>query len=139
MKVIQAFNRNFTSGNHVILFKLHWLPISYRVVFKLLLLIFKTLKNGHGLRYLVELLQHHKHSRTIRSNSQDLLWQQKSNTKSYHDRAFSTCAPRLWTVFFKTFINQTVFVHLKMISRPTFFRKIITGSLTFSPIKRPLM
>ena len=39
---------NFTGGNHVILFKLHWLPISYRVVFKLLLLIFKTLKTVLG-------------------------------------------------------------------------------------------
>ena len=48
LKVIQAFNMNFTGGNHVMLFQLHWLPISYRVVLKLLLLIFKTLKTVLG-------------------------------------------------------------------------------------------
>ena len=78
-----------------LLVKLHWLPISYRVVFKLLLLVFKAL-NGRGPRYLVELLQYQNLSRTLRANFLDLLLQQKSNTKTYGDRAFSICAPRLW-------------------------------------------
>ena len=78
-----------------ILVKLHCLPISYRVVFKLLSQVFKAL-NGIGPRYLVELLKCQSHSRTLRSNSLELLLQQKSNTKTYGDRAFSTCAPRLW-------------------------------------------
>ena len=91
----------FVSGarkfDHIssILVKLRWLPISYRVVFKLLLLVFKAL-NGPGPRYSVELLQYQNHSKTLRSNSLELLLQQKSNTKTYGDRAFSTCAPRLW-------------------------------------------
>ena len=66
-----------------ILVKLHWLPISYHVVFKLLLLIFKAL-NGLGPRYLVELLQYQNHSRTLRSNFLEILLQQKSNTKTVH-------------------------------------------------------
>ena len=78
-----------------LLVKLHWLPISCRVVFKLLLLVFKALK-GLGPWYLVKLLQYQKLSRTLHSNSLELLLQQKSNTKTYGDRAFSTCAPRLW-------------------------------------------
>ena len=78
-----------------ILVKLHCLPISYRVVFKLLSQVFKAL-NGIGPRYLVELLRCQSHSRTLRSNSLELLLQQKSNTKTYGDRAFSTCAPRQW-------------------------------------------
>ena len=78
-----------------LLVKLHWLPISYRVVFKLLLLVFKAL-NGLGPRYLVELHHYQNLSRTLRSNSLELLLQQKSNTKTYGDRAFSICAPRLW-------------------------------------------
>ena len=60
-----------------ILVKLHWLSISYRVVFKLLLLVFKAL-NGLGPRYLFELLQYQNHSRTLLSNSLELLLQQKS-------------------------------------------------------------
>ena len=72
----------FVSGarkfDHIgpILVKRHWLPISYRVVFKLLLLVFKAL-NGLGPRYLVELLQYQNHSRTLRSNFLELLLQQK--------------------------------------------------------------
>ena len=65
------------------LVKLHWLPISYHVVFKLLLLVFKAL-NGLGPRYLVELLQYQNHSRTLRSNFLEILLQQKSNTKTVH-------------------------------------------------------
>ena len=83
----------FVSGarkfDHVspLLVKHHWLPISYRVVFKLLLLVFKAL-NGLGPRYLVELLQYQNLSRTLRSNSLLLFLQQKSNTKTYVDRHF---------------------------------------------------
>ena len=77
-----------------LLVKLHWLPISYRVVFKLLLLVFKAL-NGLSPQYLVELLQYQNHSTTLHSNSLELL-QPKSNTKPYGERVFSTCAPRLW-------------------------------------------
>ena len=93
-------DNTFVSGarefDHIspILVKLHWLPISYHVVFKLLLLVFKAL-NGLGPRYLVELFQYQNHSRKLRPNFQELLLQQKSN-KTYGDRAFSTCAPRLW-------------------------------------------
>ena len=78
-----------------LLVQLHWLPISYRVVFKLLLMIFKAL-NGLAPRYLVEFLQYQNLCRTLRSNSLELLLQQKFNTKTYGDRAFSICAPRLW-------------------------------------------
>ena len=59
------------------------------------LLVFKAL-NGLGPRYLVKLLQYQNLSRTLCSNSLELLLQQKSNTKTYGDRAFSICAPRLW-------------------------------------------
>ena len=60
-----------------ILVKLHWLPISYRVVFKLLLLVFKAV-NGLGPRYFFEFLQYQNdyHSRTLRPNSLELLLQQ---------------------------------------------------------------
>ena len=101
LQLLQNMAARFVSGARnfdyirPILVKLHCLPISYRVVFKLLSQVFKAL-NGIGPRYLVELLKCQSHSRTLRSNSLELLLQQKSNTKTYGDRAFSTCAPRLW-------------------------------------------
>ena len=101
LQLLQNMAARFVSGARKfdyirpILVKLHCLPISYRVVFKLLLLVFKAL-HGIGPRYLVELLKCQNHSRTLRSNSLERLLQQKSNTKTHGDRAFSTCAPRLW-------------------------------------------
>ena len=101
LQLLQNMAAHFVSGARKfdyirsILVKLYCLPISYRVVFKLLLLVFKAL-NGIGPRYLVELLKCQNHSRTLRSNSLELLLQQKSNTKTYGDRAFSTRAPTLW-------------------------------------------
>ena len=100
LQLLQNMAARFVSGARKfdyirpILVKLHCLPISYRVVFKLLSQVFKAL-NGIDPRYLVELLKCQNHSRTLRSNSLELLLQQKSNTKTYGDRAFSTCVPRL--------------------------------------------
>ena len=101
LQLLQSMAARFVTGarkfDHIspLLEKLHWLPIPFRVVFKLLLLVFKAL-NGLGPRYLVELLQYQNHSRTLRSNSLEFLLQQNSNTKTYGDRAFSICAPTLW-------------------------------------------
>ena len=91
----------FVSGarkfDHIssILVKLRWLRISYRVEFKLLLLVFKAL-NGPGPRCLVALLQYQNHSKTLRSNSLELLLQQKSNTKPYGEGNFLHVPLRLW-------------------------------------------
>ena len=85
LQLLQNMATRFVSGagkfDHIspILVKVHWLPISYRVVFRLLLLVFKAV-NGLGPRYLVELFQYQNNSRTLRSNSV----------------AFFTCALRLW-------------------------------------------
>lgn len=74
---------------------LHWLPISYRIEFKILLLVFKCLQN-EAPPYLVSLLNPYQPSRTLRSSSQCLLSQPKSRLSKAGDRAFSVCAPRLW-------------------------------------------
>ena len=74
---------------------LHWLPVSFRIDFKILLLTFKCL-NGLAPTYLSELLSVRNASRTTRSAGEMLLDIPKSNTKSWGDRSFAVCAPRLW-------------------------------------------
>ena len=74
---------------------LHWLPVKYRLDFKILLLTYKCL-NGHAPEYLSELLQSYMPSRTLRSSSKDLLKEPSYRTSSYGKRAFSVIAPRLW-------------------------------------------
>ena len=78
-----------------VLSDLHWLPVSYRIVFKILLLVFKSLNNLSS-SYLADRLSYQSHSRSLRSASKQLLEQTRSFTKTYGDKAFSVCAPKLW-------------------------------------------
>jgi len=78
-----------------VLVQLHWLPVLYRIVFKDLLFVYKSL-NGLCPQYLTNLLEHRKSVRSLRSNFQDLLIQPTCKTKTYGDRAFAVCAPKTW-------------------------------------------
>ena len=78
-----------------VLASLHWLPIRYRIDFKLLLTVYKSL---HGLAptYLSDILHHHIPSRALRSADQLLLEVPRTRQKTRGDRAFAVAAPRLW-------------------------------------------
>ena len=78
-----------------ILFKLHWLPLGYRIHLKILLLVYKCL-NGLGPTYLSELLRYTNGPQLLHSSSQNFLSVPRTRFKAYGDRAFSTAAPRLW-------------------------------------------
>ena len=77
-----------------ILKKLHWLPVKYRIVFKILLTVFKCINNVAPL-YISELIQNYVPTRTLRSSNMLLLKETKSN-RSWGDRSFAIAAPRLW-------------------------------------------
>jgi hypothetical protein len=78
-----------------VLTQLHWLPVHYRIVFKILLLVYKSL-NGICPVYLSSLLSYRKSTRSLRSVSNELLLVPKSSLKTYGDRSFCVCAPLLW-------------------------------------------
>ena len=78
----------------LVLLDLHWLPVSYRIVFKILLLVFKSLNNLSP-SYLVDRLSYQSHSRVLRFASKQLLDKPRPITKTYRDKAFSECAPKL--------------------------------------------
>ena len=78
-----------------VLVRLYWLPVSYRIRFKVLPLTYKAL-NDSSPEYLSELLNKSKHTCNLRSQFQHLLSVPKSRTVIYCDRAFSVCAPKLW-------------------------------------------
>jgi hypothetical protein len=77
------------------LISLHWLPISFRIQYKVLLLAFKCQHNLAPV-YLADLLKTYVPSRPLRSVQQHKLVQPKSRLTKFGDRAFSICAPRLW-------------------------------------------
>ena len=76
------------------LFYLHWLPIDFRIKYKILLIVYKCL-HGEGPSYLSSLLQEYCPPRSLRSSNQQLLVVPKTN-KRYGDRAFSVAGPKLW-------------------------------------------
>ena len=73
---------------------LHWLPISYRVKYKIVLLVFKAL-NGLAPEYINDLVVLYKPVRTLRSSGDNLLRVPITKTNA-GDRAFSGAAPSLW-------------------------------------------
>ena len=78
-----------------VLESLHWLPVKFRIVFKVLLLVYKAL-NGMAPPYLSDMLCYRSYSRSLRSASQKLLVVHRTNMKTYGDRAFSIAGPKLW-------------------------------------------
>ena len=78
-----------------ILASLHWLPVHFRVHFKILLFVFKSL-NGLAPLYLSELLHPYASTRSLRSANQLLLEIPRTKRKLRGDRAFSVAAPTLW-------------------------------------------
>ena len=78
-----------------ILSNLHWLPVTKRIDFKILLITFKAL-NGLAPGYIHDLITPYQPSRSLRSLNLSLLRKPKSRTLSYGDRSFAVAAPSLW-------------------------------------------
>ena len=78
-----------------ILKDLHWLPVKFRIQFKIIVLTFKSL-NGLSPEYLSDLVLQYVPSKSLRSASQNLLVAKRGRTKAYGDRAFTHIAPFLW-------------------------------------------
>ena len=76
--------------------QLHWLPIEWRIRFKLACLVHKILNTGHP-PYLTELLQYHKPSKSTRSSASHLLSVPRTpHNLSFGARAFRVAAPKIW-------------------------------------------
>jgi hypothetical protein len=77
-----------------LLHSLHWLPVKFRIQFKINLITYKTLATEQP-SYLHDLLATSIPNRSLRSNKQKLLSvpRVKTNTGT---RAFRSCAPVLW-------------------------------------------
>ena len=71
-----------------ILASLYWLPVFFRVDFKILLITFKAL-NGHAPSYISELLVPYEPERSLRSSGRGLLVVPKSRLVTKGDRAFA--------------------------------------------------
>ena len=78
-----------------VLHDLHWLPVCKRVIFKVLLLVFKC-KNDMAPAYLKDLIKPYQSARPLRSTGQHKLQVPFTRHTSFADRAFGVAGPRLW-------------------------------------------
>ena len=79
-----------------ILEDLHWLPIRFRVEFKINLLTFKALHN-QAPQYISAMIKVKEAlPRSSRSDGKNILVKPNSRTKTYGDRSFYYCSPDLW-------------------------------------------
>ncbi len=78
-----------------VLASLHWLPVYFRIDFKIMLLTYKPL-NGLAPLYLTELLKPYETGRCLRSCFNELLAFPRTRYKTKGDRAFTVRAPKLW-------------------------------------------
>ena len=78
-----------------VLQSLHWLPVQQRIMYKILLLVFKSV---HHLApsYLRELICPYIPSRKLRSSDQHLLKVPYAKSAFVQTRTFSVAGPRLW-------------------------------------------
>ena len=74
---------------------LHWLPVSSRIKFKVLVLTWRAL-NGIGPSYIREMLCWYEPPRMLRSTTNSQLIVPRTRLSTYGDRAFSVVAPKLW-------------------------------------------
>uniref|UniRef100_A0A8C6LQF4 Reverse transcriptase domain-containing protein n=1 Tax=Nothobranchius furzeri TaxID=105023 RepID=A0A8C6LQF4_NOTFU len=101
LQVVQNSAARFLTGtrkrDHIspVLASLHWLPISYRSQFKILVFVYHFFQGGAP-PYLATLLNRHSPSRALRSSDQGLLAVPRSRCRTRGDRAFSVLAPLLW-------------------------------------------
>jgi len=75
--------------------ELHWLPIKFRIEYKIILLTYKAL-NGLAPPYLTDLISQYAPIRRLRSSDQDLLNISPYRLKTFGGRSFEVLAPKLW-------------------------------------------
>ena len=78
-----------------VLAELHWLPVEYRIKFKVLLLTYRAIHKT-GPSYLSDLITVHIPVRDLRSSNSTRLDVPRTNLKTMGGRAFCAAAPDLW-------------------------------------------
>ena len=78
-----------------ILMELHWLPVSHRIRYKVLLLVYKALHNLAP-SYIADMVKIHQPARSLRSANTNQLSIPKTRLRSWGDRSFQYAAAFEW-------------------------------------------
>jgi len=109
-----------------VLKELHWLPVKYRVWYKIILTTYKII-HGKAPEYLSDLISIKKSSRTLRSSSQLMLHVPASRLKTFGDSAFSVAGPALWNKLPVDVKNAKSLDHFKSCLKTHLFRIAYTN------------
>ena len=93
-----------TEPHYTVLAELHWLPIQYRIQYKLALTAFKALTTLQP-QYLHELIRPYEPGRRLRSCGKNLLHDDRTNV-NFAKRAFSHAVPTVWNSLPQTVISD---------------------------------
>ncbi|KAF7649420.1 hypothetical protein LDENG_00141500 [Lucifuga dentata] len=110
-----------------ILASLHWLPVHFRIQFKILLITFKA---THGLApsYISAFLTPYIAPRPLRSADQKLLHIPWSRFKPKGDRAFSVVAPTLWNQLLLNIRSVESVQHFKKLIKTYLYKQVFMYS-----------
>ena len=89
-----VFNASYYSSASELLKRLHWLPIKFRIIYKVCLIVHKTLKYKEPV-YLAEMLIPYDSGRRLRSSNKNLLKVPMVKTNN-GKRMFQYCGPYEW-------------------------------------------
>ena len=107
-----------------VLASLHWLPVKFRIKFKILLLTYKAL-NDRAPSYLKDLIVGYFPNRALRSQTAGLLVVPRVSKSRMGGRAFSYQAPLCGTSCQFGFRKQTPSLPLRLSLKLSFLRKLI--------------
>ena len=74
---------------------LHWLPVKYRILFKIAVLTYKAITN-QAPAYLKDMIVHNTSRYQLRSSASITLKVPRSNHRTLGDRAFAVASPTVW-------------------------------------------
>ncbi|GAA6104584.1 uncharacterized protein LOC116685831 [Tachysurus ichikawai] len=88
---------NTSKRSHItpVLHSLHWLPVRFRVEYKVLMFVFKAI-NGLAPAYLTELIKVYQPARSLRSSGHTSLITPKYSYQKFGGRSFAIKGPKLW-------------------------------------------
>ncbi len=90
------------------------LPVRFRIEYKLLVFVFKSL-NGLAPTYLDVLVKRHTSARSLGSSDQQLWTIPRARLKLKGDRAFSVAAPKLWNLLPVSFTSALTISSFKLL------------------------
>ena len=104
-----------------VLASLHWLPVAFRIDFKIVLFAFKAL-HGSAPVYIRDLLTKNEPTRTLRSADKHLLTPPDTKLVTEGGRSFADRAPFLWNKLPLEIKRATSVCHFKSLLKTHYFR-----------------